>query len=394
VVTEDKGKGGEAPDGGGGAGGEPPILCEDDLVPTTPAHVRLPHGDATVVSLEILRPPSAPSLACVVSDVKNDDGSWDVAHGCFEAWTAWPGSLGTASLTFGSDGGIAATEGGTGFAVLIGSSSGSPLNAAYEVAPFDNSVSWSPFAMEEGDHRAVFVTRSPTGSYFAGLAQVSDDAERLQIARIGPQITEPLGEVSCARGPIAAEAVASDNELVIATANGLEFDRCGDGGDLAPPSRLQVLALAPSGGTELRYEAIHETPVIDVRTVASENGAVWVAWESAGAVSLLEVGPGGPLSAPTLVAAGSRGAIALATRNGEPLVATVHMTMGKDPEISVLRVTEPGELELLGRFDTGGARWLRDLDLLVDPYTGHVIVAYVGQIGSNERAFARRLECP
>jgi hypothetical protein len=393
VVKEERGEGGESPDGGGGAGGEPPILCEDDLVATTPAHVRLPHGDAAVRTLEIVHPPSAPGLACVVSDVANEDGSWDVAHGCFEAWSAWPGSLGTAFLTPGSDGGIAATEGAVGYGIVVGSRSGASLSAAFEVPPNDNAVSWNQFAMPTTGHRAAFLARSPGGSHFAGLAAITDDAERLEVVRLG-QTTEPLGEIACARGPIAADAVASVDVLVIATGNGLEFDRCGQAIDLEPPSRLQVLALAPGGGTELRYEALHDAPIVDVRATAGDAGAVWVAWESGGAVSLVSVAPSGPVAAPVLVAKGSRGAIALATRQGEPIVASVHKVAGEEPEISVMRVTAAGDVELLGRFDTAGARWLRDLDLLVDPKTGHVIVAYVGQIGSNERAFARRLECP
>ncbi len=394
VVKEERGEGGESPDGGGGAGGEPPILCEDELVPTTPAHIRLPHGGAAVRSLEIVRPPSAAGFACIVSDVANDDGTWDVAHGCFEAWGAWPGSLGTAFLTAGSDGGVAATEGAAGYGMVVGSRSGASPSAAFEVPPNDNSVSWNQLVMPSTGHRAAFLARSPGGEHFAGLAEITEKTERLGVFRVGPQSTEPLGEIACAEGPIAAEAVASHDELVIATANGLEFDRCDQAADLEPPSRLQVLALAPGGGTELRYEALHDAPVVDVRAMAGDAGATWIAWESGGAVSLVSVGPSGPEAAPVLVAEGSRGAIALAERHGEPIVATVHKAMGQEPEISVLRVTAEGDVELLGRFDTLGARWLRDLDLVVEPSTGHVIVAYVGQIGSNERAFARRLECP
>jgi hypothetical protein len=153
------------------------------------------------------------------------------------------------------------------------------------------------------------------------------------------------------------------------------------------------VALARGGGSTLLFEVDHDVPVIDVNAVAGEAEDVWVAWESGGAVSLASVGPGGAEAPPIRVAEGSRGAVALARRGDAPVLAYVETPPNGEPVIRVVEARGPDGIRVLGELDTMGATWLRDLEMVVDPATGDLIVAYVGRIGSNERAFARRLAC-
>ena len=382
--------GGGAELGGGGAGGEAPTPCE--ITATQSAHLRLPFAGSVARTLGIVRATSAPQTACVATDVLNEDGTWSIAHGCFPAWGPWPGSLGMATLEDGLDGGLAVAEGRLyGFALLQGALGAAGARAALDVMPSSSSMSWSE--VSGGGNRAVFLAPGPGGTHFAGLASVDGTSERLSVTRASAEAPVSLGEIGCAQGPISAGGVAVAQDLVVGMASGREFDRCGDGGAPESPTRLQVLSLSPNGGTDLRYESIHDTPVTDVRVVSDGEDGVWTAWDAGGSVSLVPVGPGGPRTAAQVVAHGSRGSIALAKRGDSLLVAYVPAVKNKAPEVYVMEVAPGAEPRLFGKLDTIGSTWLRDLDLLVDPATGSVIVAYVGLMGPNERAFAKRFDC-
>ncbi len=394
VPRDAEGGGGEGGTGGtGGTGGEEVRLCEE-LLPTQSAHVRLPVSNADVATLEMVRPVAAPSVACIAMDIGNEDGSWDLGHGCFDAWGPWPGSLGMALLQEGQQGGVAAAEGmNAGFTALLGNVDAGPARAVFDVSMF-SAGSLSNVWLEAGPNRAVFLARSDDGPYFGGIARQLGTTERLAVQRIGADGHVSLGEIACAGGPIAAEGVDMPNELVVATTSARAFDGCNDVGVIGLPTRLQVLGLGRGGGTDLRFESLHDYPITDTRIVRGDGDDVWVGWDSGGSISVVHVGPEGALAPATQVTAGSHGTMAIARRSGELLVAYVPATKDNTaPDVRVLRVGSDSEPVLLGEFDTEGSTWLRDLELLVDPVSGSVIVAYVGLMGPNERAFARRLEC-
>lgn len=393
-VPYDRAQGGGAPDGGGGSGGADVVRC-DELTATPAAHVRLPNNSATVLSVEIVRPPSAPGLVCVVSDVVNDDGSWTVAHGCFEAWGIWPGSLGTAFLAQGSDGGVAATEGRAfGYAILLGNLHTPDLLAALDVAPNESAVPWTSVAMQAPGFRPAFMSRAPDGAFFGGLSHVEQDAERLDVVQVeGPGVLH-LGEIACAHGALSADAISRNDDIVVVTSTGHAIGACPVDDSLAPPNRLHVVSLGRGGGTELLFETEHAAPVVDARAVAGDADRIWVGWESGGAVMLASIGPKGAEAPPITVAEGSAGAIALARRDHTPVMAYAELRPDGEPIIRVVEVHGAGDIRLLGELDTDGATWLRDLEMVVDPSTGSIVVAYVGRIGTSERAFARRLSCP
>lgn len=395
VPDDDGSEGGETSSskGGAGAGGAEPIIC-DDLVPSTPAHVRLPNGAATVLSVEMVRPPSAPGLACIVSDVANDDGTWDVAHGCFEAWASWPGSLGMAFLSDGTEGGVAATEGRkAGYAILLGSGSGATPRATFDVPPTQSEVGWMSLPMQATGHRATFVARAPDGAFFGGLARRQADVERLEVIQIDPQSPLFMGEIACASGPIAAAAVATTDDIVIVSSTGEALTDCPTALAPGPPSGLQVLALGRAGGAEVWYDAWYTSPVLDVAAITHE-GSVWVARDSGGAASVIALGPGGAAAAPITIGKQTRGAVALAPRGHSVAAAFVQDGPGGAASIGVVEIDAEGDVHELGQLDTTDAPWVRDLEIIVEPGTGSLIVSYVGLIGTNERAFAWRLGCP
>jgi hypothetical protein len=391
LEVPDRGEGGGGSDlGGGGAGGEEQTPCE--ITATQSAHLRLPFGGSIARSLGIVKATSAPQTACVATDIVNEDGTWSVAHGCFDAWGPWPGSLGMAILEDGLDGGLAVAEGRIyGFALLQGAHGEAGARAALDVMPNASSMSWAE--VSGGGNRAVFLTPGPGGTHFAGLSTLAGNSERLDVLRISAEAPVPLGEIACAQGPISASGVAVAQDLVVGMSSGREFDRCSDKGEPEAPTRLQVLSISPNGGTDLRFESVHDNPVTDVRVVSDGEDGVWAAWDAGGSVSLVPVGPGGPRAAAQVVTQGSRGSIALAKRGDSLLVAFVPAMKNKNPEVHVLEVV-PGEApRLFGKLDTVGSTWLRDLELLVDPVSGSVIVGYIGLMGPNERAFAKRFDC-
>ncbi len=388
----------DAADGGGGAGaadggsggGAGPHLCEE-LLPTTPAHVRLPYSGASVRSAALVAPTGVPGKACVISDLENDDGSFGYAHACFAAWSDWPGSLGTASVTNGVRGGISAAEGQSfGFAALVGDLGEEGVRYGLDNAP--DVPMYLSFTGQMPGHRAVFFARG-AAHYAAGLAAQVGEVERLTLARFSAFGATPVGEIACARGPIAARAVVDPTEVVVATSSGREFGRCGDAGDIDVPTRVQVIAATSAGGQELRYESVHPFPVTSVALLRGEAGGSTVVWDAGGRVSLVRLGPGGPLAPAVAVAQGSRGKVAAARHGDDALVAYVRSGAGGDQTIEVVSIDPKGELRALGSLDTDAAPWLDGLDVLVEPERGEVIVAYVGLVGSNVRAFARRLDC-
>lgn len=396
VPDEDqaRGGGGAAAAGGGGAGGGvDPVTCED-LVPSLPAHVRLPNGAATVISVEMVRPPGAQGLACIVSDVANDDGTWDVAHGCFEAWGAWPGSLGMAFLTDGADGGVAATEGRQGgYAILVGSHAGAMPRVSLDVPPTQSEVTWKSLSMQALGHRATLLARAPDGAFFGGLARPNGEAERLEVFQIDPPSPVSLGEIACATGPLSAAAVAIKDKVVIATSTGEEGEGCATTATPGPPNGLRVIALDRAGGREMLYEAWYADPVVDVAAVEVEDD-IWLARDGGGAASMIRLGADGLVAQPVTIGKQTRGAVALARRGDSVAAAFVARDSGGETFIGVVELDPDGAVKELGRLATQDAPWLRDLELVADPSSGSLIVAYVGRIGANERAFAWRLGCP
>jgi hypothetical protein len=374
---------------GGEGGGAPPPECPTVEL-TDYALSELVLDGRSIHSVEMSKAAGFPTMVCAAGELQEQAPTTPYGAICFDAFGRWPSVLDQPTPLVGSTYGEIRIAPGVpdGIAVFTGSAGDFfPVTLGY-------TQSWTPGAAPDWTQLSSDISFNPAflasagDKHIAGIVGDPFQPADMTIAFLDSSLT-PLVGAACAQGSIAADGLYHDNGVIVAASGGASI-----GGCLVEPiteaRRLQV-AWWPFMGSPTQFLDQDLSQTIEDVDIADAGSSVWVAARAGGEVYVTRLGKTGSVEVPLTFVATTIGAMSIAMRGEELLVATIDWT---DPDLAadivVHRVSPDGATGAFGGFDTNEATWVSDLAIEVSDDHLHAVVAY--HAGPGQLA-ARRFDC-
>jgi hypothetical protein len=333
---------------------------------------------------------------CVVGPILEQSFANFYGSVCFEAFGAWPTSLGNISaIGDATNAGIRIAPGvPTGMAALTGQSAGPAASGAQFTPSFEPGTEpdWMVLPGKTA-HRATFLTRANDGGFFAGLSLEVLPYLFLELHHLGASTPWAIQPIACAESHVAADAIDADGSVIVATSSGRAFGSCSDDDGIpGPPTRLQVATYAADGTSLLLHDEDLGGPIDDVR-VEDAGDSVWVAASIGADLRLRRINKTGGVAwlVDGLGGENLGTAFDLATRGDELLVAYFALGAGSSFEVRVDAFARSGEHTSLGGFDAGDDVYALAIALGTSPENDAAVVAYSTLFSG--QVVARRFDC-